>query len=605
MANLDMRATAPRPIEAGDEWLVTVPLDDSICRLLRPAGWAEHGRLLGFFHGLLFDRALLESSAGVSPDLSDADLILRAYALGQERELKRLRGKFVLAVIDRQSGKAVVMRDAFGTHPLFYAQSGSKLLFAGSPQSLIEQAGLPRKLNRAALADHICQRWPDRQETYFCNIHRVPAGWWATVADNKLELARWWHPAPDGFQWLDRDGVSRFDELLERAVARCLDHGRTGIFLSGGFDSVSIAAIASDQARTGGGMPPLALSLGFPHADCDERLVQTGIARRLGLPQHLIDLNEAIGFRPLLTEAVQANEWLPAPLSSPWLPAYRSLMQFAKNQGVQIILTGEGGDEWLTVSPVLAADLIRSGEWLAAIQLFNSIRRSQQMPMLAVARNVLWKCGIRMVAGSVCEAIMPGALRDNRIRRMLAHDAPWVAPDPQLRAEQRDRAPLALPPEAKHGFYLRDAALGLDHALTSWASEEQDAVGRKTGIQLLHPYFDPDLVELLYRTPPRLLSEGGRAKSLVRRVLARRFPSLGFERQKKVSALWYYHSMMLSQGAALLEICGDFPALSDLGVVDGCAARDFWRDMLQKGDQRVREMWGLINLEMWTRSQLH
>jgi hypothetical protein len=141
--------------------------------------------------------------------------------------------------------------------------------------------------------------------------------------------------------------------------------------------------------------------------------------------------------------------------------------------------------------------------------------------------------------------------------------------------------------------------------MTSWGSEEQYAFGSKMGVQLLHPYFDQDLVELLYRTPPRLLTEGGRTKTLVRGVLARRFPALGFERQKKVSALSYIHSLMLSQGPELLEICGDFPALSGLGVVDGRAAREFWRDLLQRGDRRLREMWGLVNLEMWTRSQCH
>src|ERR671935_110742 len=49
-----------------------------------------------------------------------------------------------------------------------------------------------------------------------------------------------------------------FDGLLEAAVERSVGWGRTGIYLSGGLDSVSVAAMAADVSRRTGQPAPLA-----------------------------------------------------------------------------------------------------------------------------------------------------------------------------------------------------------------------------------------------------------------------------------------------------------------------------------------------------------
>ena len=64
--------------------------------------------------------------------------------------------------------------------------------------------------------------------------------------------------------------VERFQAALDRAVARAVDGGRAGIFLSGGLDLVSVAAVAADQAERSGHERPVALSLGFPDPACNE-----------------------------------------------------------------------------------------------------------------------------------------------------------------------------------------------------------------------------------------------------------------------------------------------------------------------------------------------
>ena len=56
------------------------------------------------------------------------------------------------------------------------------------------------------------------------------------------------------------------------------------IYLSGGLDSVSVAAVAAENSQRKGLPPPWALSLGFPD-ECNEEEIERGVAKNLGLPQ--------------------------------------------------------------------------------------------------------------------------------------------------------------------------------------------------------------------------------------------------------------------------------------------------------------------------------
>jgi asparagine synthase (glutamine-hydrolysing) len=595
------------PAEAPfDDWLLELSLAEPSRLSPSRVRWAERGSLRGFFRGLLFDREALAHPNDLHRlDCSDSDLVLQAYERGGEGALSRLRGSFVVAIIDRARDMAIVARDPLGTHPLFYAEANSSVFFAASPQTLVDQPSVSRALNRAALADHLCYRWADRGETFFAAVRRVPPGWRATLSGGRLHLERYWDPTPKEWpiQWLTAEETDCFGEVLDRAVDRCLRNGPTGIFLSGGLDSISVAAVASDRAQRIGQKLPVALSLGFPDPGCDERLRQAAVARGLGLRQHLLDFYEALGSRPPLEQSLEVNRGLAAPLLNSWWPAYLVLAKRGRLDGVETILTGHGGDEWLTVTPLLSADLIRRGAFAELARFFGTLWRSYP-PSLTLARNVLWKCGLRPLAGLALHRLMPEAHKASRLKRVLAGDPIWVAPDRQLRAEQRHRAEGALaPPDPPAGFYLRDGPTAIDNTLASWDQEERYEMGKQSGVRFLHPLSDPDLVEMLYRTPPRVLNDGGRSKGLIRQALARRFPGLGLERQRKVVSTPFFQSLLLREASTLADAAGDFPALSALGIVDGRRMRTEVVERFKQGGKESNRVWEAINLEMWVQAQ--
>jgi hypothetical protein len=148
---------------------------------------------------------------------------------------------------------------------------------------------------------------------------------------------------------------------------------------------------------------------------------------------------------------------------------------------------------------------------------------------------------------------------------------------------------------------MRQARTAFDHALVSWQEEERFEMGKQFGVRFVHPFWDPDVVDLCYRSLPTYMSEGGRTKGLVRGTIARRFPGLGLEEQRKVLAKSYYYSVLRREWAPLVDLAGDFPALSALGVVDGRAA-----GAVVRGEDRpsgMSRLFLLIGAEMWTRAQ--
>src|SRR5262249_35158408 len=360
--------------------------------------------------------------------------------------------------------------------------------------TLLDQPDVSRTVNRAALADHLCQRWPDLQETFFAGIRRVPATWEVVLSAGGLRLERYWDPIPEDqpIRWLTADETSRFDELFERSVERCLRCGPTGIFLSGGLDSISVAAVAADRAQQLGLARPWALSLDFEDPECSEGVRQAAVARALGLPQYLVGFQEALGGRGLLEQVIAMNQQSAAPFLGAFQPAYAALTKRAKQEGVRTILSGQGGDETLGLSMLLAADLIRRGSFVGVAKFLVILRRAYPLHPLLLARNVLWRFGLRPLLGLAMHRLMPEAHKAGRVRRTLAADPIWVAPDQELRAEQRQRAEKGLcASDPPHGFYMREARTGLDHPLISWMNEERFEMGKRFGIRFLDPFLDP------------------------------------------------------------------------------------------------------------------
>jgi asparagine synthase (glutamine-hydrolysing) len=553
-------------------------------------------------------------STGAYLSESPAAKVLKAYERWGESVFERLRGSFVVVIADGDDGKVLVARDPTGISPAFWACAGDDLLVSTSAGRLVDEPHVSKVIDRGTLAAHLAHAWPDPTRTFFEGVRRLLPGHVLELSDAGVQARRHWDPAPlgAGLDWIpEADAQSSFQAALDTAVDRALGRGRAGIWLSGGLDSVTVASVATERASAHAEDTPLALSLVFPDPGCNEEPVQRAVAASLGLPHVVATWDEAVGADGLIARSLDLSSSSDGPLANYWLPAYEHLGRQATARGARTIFTGGGGDEWLTVTPFYAADLIRTGDLRGLVQLFRDQHLTHAVRSLPYARNLAWGFGLRPILVD----LVPRAVKQELRRARIALPE-WVAPDRELReqvrfdvlraAERRDveRSQIR---EGGHlpSTYLFEMRVALSHALTSIEMEETFEVGRRCGASVRQPFWDPEVVALLYRTPPDVLNGRGYSKGLVRQTVARRFPGLGFEHQRKVSATGFSRKLLRSEGLAAWRRLGGADALSELEVVDG-ARVDASIAAVEAGKRgsAIHLIWDMLSAEVWVRSQL-
>ncbi len=579
----------------------------------RAPGVGRSGDRSVIFDGQLHNADDLAQALAAPAGTPAADLIALAHERWGDASFQRIKGTFACAIWMAATRTLKLVRDPVGTYPFFFAESSGRIAFGVDAEPLLSLPWVSRALNRAAIADHLSHRWLLWHETHYQDLSRVPAGFVVTWQGGTRRFERYWYPVdPSGnVEWVREDALDQFQEVFEQAIERCLGQGPAAIFLSGGFDSVSIGVTAAELTRRRAEAPPIAASLFFPDPSCDEEPIQRAVAEQLGLRHVGVRLDDALGSVGLIQAGVEINRTAPMPMMNAWRPAYRALGDRARAAGARVTMTGEGGDEWLTVGPEYMVDLLRRFDLAGLHRMLGTILRSYDTSRTLLLYNMLWRFGGRPLLASWGRDLLrhaaPKRLFAHRLSQLEARSPAWVTPAPDLRRELRDRMErwtaesLETPePSGPFGFYLSTLPGGFLHPLRSLDCEEVFQSRRRNGVRELQPYWDPDLIQFLCRVHPTTLDRGGRNKGLVRDQLAKRFPALGFERHRKVSASTFFSERMAAEGPAAWERLGGVKRLAALGIIDPRKAEEAARadisTIVRSGNIRV---WEMLNLESW------
>lgn len=614
---------AERPLVSGRAGSLTLRLVGGV----EPPSVASDGRVGAVVWGDVYFEDELRRVLGLERDAGRADIAVAAYRRWGEALPSRLVGRCAIVLYDAREDLLMAVRDRVGMVPLYRrGLDGSTEAtnasvtpgydFALSTDAFAAAGHARPGLDLEVVVAFLARFRPDLPETFLESVQRVPPGHLLVVDEGKERVTRHWFPPVVGedTEWAQEADLPRFGELLDQAVARALQGQQAALYLSGGLDSVSVAAAAAEHCARHDVATPIALSLLFPD-DVSEEHLQRGVADKLGFDLIGIPLEEALGPRGLLGSGLDLAYRLPSPQQNVWSPAYDRLAAEGIGRGARSILTGGGGDEWLTVSPLIAADYLRRGQVSALARYLVALRRSLDIRTRHLTRNVLWTNGAKpLLRGAfydVRERLAPGsraARRQRDLTARLAQVPAWIGPSSGVRAALEDRVLrrtlMASPrrPAERRSRYFLEARANLDHPLFAFDVEEIFESGRRVGAPQFDVYWDADLIEFLYRVPPHLLNRGGRSKGLVRDDLARRFPGFGFERQKKLVSRNFFAETIFREGPSAWRDLGGAEALAELGLVDAAGADAFVRSTFDVRDVlAIDQVWRLMSLEAWVR----
>ena len=192
---------------------------------------------------------------------TDSEVIIYAYIEWGIDCIHKFNGMFAFAIYDNFRKKLFVVRDRYGIKPLYYTLTPSKtLIFASEIKSILEYPEYKSELDKKALIEYFTFQNIFTNRTLWKDIKILEAGHYIEIDLNYSASSYNFKIAPIKYWDFDftnplkikdeREYIEELDRLLNQAVKRQLVADvKVGSYLSGGMDSGSITAIASNHFR--------------------------------------------------------------------------------------------------------------------------------------------------------------------------------------------------------------------------------------------------------------------------------------------------------------------------------------------------------------------
>lgn len=311
----------------------------------------EDGSIVVVFNGEIYNhaeiRAELEALGGHTwvTDHSDTEVIIHAFEQWGIDCIHRFRGMFGIALWDGRTGDLWLVRDRIGVKPVYYSIHDGRIVFASEIKALLADPDQKRAVDEEAFFHYLSFLTTPAPMTLFEGIRKMPAATWMRIGgDGSIEERRYWDAAGNAEELGDmsEDAIATrlLEELRTAVKLRKISDVPVGVFLSGGIDSSTNAALFSE----GEGGPVKTFSIGY-EGEYDSYQNELHFARQMAeevgadhhelllTPKHLMD------FLPQMV-------WLQdEPIADPVCVPVYYVSKLARDNGVIVCQVGEGSDE--------------------------------------------------------------------------------------------------------------------------------------------------------------------------------------------------------------------------------------------------------------------
>jgi asparagine synthase (glutamine-hydrolysing) len=413
---------------------------------------------------------------------SDTEVLLKAYHLWGEAFVDHLAGMFACCIVERDSGRAVLVRDRLGIKPLYLAGDDHTLRFASSLPALVAAGDVDCSIDPVALHQYLTFHAvvaPPR--TILNGVKKLPPATMLIVEpDGRRREVRYWEPPPaGGVPGADARSDPEWREAVGAALRLAVDRRMVadvpvGVLLSGGLDSSLIVALLRER-----GQEKLStFSIGFEtigDEEGDEFRWSDVVADRFDTDHHRITVPTERVLSALEPTVAAMSE----PMVSHDVVAFFLLSQEV-SQHVKVVQSGQGADE-----------VFAGYHWYQKLA-----------PATGDGVDDYAAVFFDRDHAAVAEVVNPDYLAASDVSRefVASHFAAAGATTPLGRAQRIDT----------HVMLVDDPVKRVDNTTMAWGLE-----GRV-------PFLDHELVELAATCPPSLLlAQGGKGilKDLARGLL--------------------------------------------------------------------------------------
>jgi len=568
----------------------------------QPMG-SDDGKIWLTYNGEIYNHAeirrVLEDTGRhrFRTDHSDTEVLLRSYLEWGRECVKRLRGMFAFGIWDGRRHELWLVRDRIGVKPLYYARHNGRFVFASEIKALLQDPKQPRQVNERSLFHYLSFLTSPAPDTMFEGIHKLPGGSWMLVgADGTVVEKRYWDVL---------DEVTPLTELGDEEIAeRVLDELRTsvslrkmsdvpvGVFLSGGIDSSTNAALFAEDTTS----PIRTFSIGYDRdyaSYTNEFAYAREVAEDLGADHHELRLTQSdlIDFLPRMV-ALQDE-----PIADPVCVPLYYVSKLARDNGVIVCQVGEGADELFLGYP----------NWRRALRVQrlndrypgpNAFRRLGLSALRAWKKadtlpyDWLWRAaaGLPIFWGGAEHFSHSEKFRllSPRLRALFEGQSSWTAIEPiwkRFQEKSWERSP------SQWMTYL-----DLNFRLPELLLMRVDKMSMGVGLEGRVPFLDHRLVELSMGIPESVKTRNGTLKHVLKQAVRGLIPDRIIDRQKQGFGVPVHEWLVTGLGDYLHTEVDDF--LRNTELLDATAVRDLL------AERNNVKSWNIMNLALWWKTYI-
>ena len=517
---------------------------------------------------------------------SDTEVLLAAWREWGPMCLDRLVGMFAFAMVDVDLQRLFIARDKFGIKPLFFASWEGGFSFSSEIPPLLDLPQITTTADAQGVFEYARYGFTDHREgTLFRDIKQLPPASYCEISllDPRPQTPqRYWKlrrvsPIDVGFD----DAADRVRELfLDSVRIHLRSDVPIGMLLSGGIDS---SAVLAGMRRLEPAMTINAFSyIADDESISEERWVDL-MSAKCGVEVTKVEAT-ATGLLNELDSLVRVQG---EPFGSTSLYAGYRVSNAVQDQGIRVVLDGQGADEIFAGYPVYAAarlaSLLKQGDALQAVTFGSALRRRPGgWPI--ILRSAMFLLPSRV------QALVRPLIRRGFVQPWMS--AEWVAKN----------AVAPLPPRSKYGRnVLRDELIdALERLHLPSLLRYEDRSSMAFGVETRLPFLTAPLAEFALSLPENyLIDSHGTTKAVFRAAMRGIVPDSILDRQDKIGFATPEQLWLQSRSQWVDDWLAD-ARIERVPILESVGLRAEW-DAVRRGRRRFDfSIWRSVNLIAWT-----
>ncbi len=496
----------------------------------------QSGRYWIVFNGEIFNypelRKELTEKGFLFKTHSDTEVLVQLYAHYGSKCLGMLNGQFAFAIWDKKNEELFLARDRVGIRPLFYSTANGNFSFASEIKSLFEQDDIIPELNPESLSQ-IFTFWASlTPNTAFINIFELSPGEFMVYNRKGLVKEKYWKLNFDNCncELSLQNAAKQFNELFSDAVRiRLRADVEVAAYLSGGLDSSTTVAYINN-------IEPNVLntfSVGFEEGDFDESSYQAEAVKYFNTSHKSIvcsstDIAEAF---PKVIWHLETPVMRTAPV-----PMYL-LSKLVRENGIKVVITGEGADEILAGYNIFKETKIRNF-WAnqpdSAIRPLLLKKLYPYLPQMKSANPAILKMFFGYKLNDVKNPFYSHLLRWNNSNHIMKHLSN------KFKEKIGDYSPFKeLEGKLPQNFNTWDSLSKSQWLETTMfmsgylLSSQGDRISLANSVEGRYPFLDYRLIEFCAALPPRLKLNGLNEKFILKELMHNQIPESIYKRSKQ------------------------------------------------------------------------